>query len=126
MAAGASSISDAELDVLKVLWKRGPSTVRDVNDALKRRKRRWAYNTVATLLGRLRDKGFVESDKQGVALVFRAKVSRDKLLRNRLSELADRVCDGTAGPLMHALIEGRKLTSDEIDDLRQLIDELDQ
>ena len=126
MSDGASTVSDSELDVLKVLWKHGPATVRDVNNELRRRKRRWAYNTVATLLARLRDKGFVESEKQGVALVFRAVVSRDKLLRRRLAELADRVCDGTAGPLMHALIEGRKLTADEIVDLRRMIDELDQ
>ncbi len=79
MSVGPSSISESELDVLKVLWKRGPSMVREVNAELNKRKRRWAYNTVATLLARLREKGYVESEKSGVALVFKAIVSRDKL-----------------------------------------------
>ena len=111
--------------MLKVLWKEGPATVREVNLQLRRHKRRWAYTTVATLLGRLRDKGYVESEKSGVAHVFRAVVSRDKLLQHRLAELTDRVCDGTASPLVHALMQGQKFSAEEIATLRQLIDELD-
>src|SRR5437763_2125943 len=95
--------SDAELDVLKVLWERGPGTVREVEAILRRRKRKWAYNTVLTLLTRLRDKGYVASDrgdremgKGAQAYIFRATVSRDQLLRRRLADLADNVCDGTA------------------------------
>ena len=125
MAAPSPSISDAELDVLKELWKSGPSTVKAVHAALRRRRRRWAYNTVATLLARLRDKDVVESERgDGTALVFRAVVSRDKLLRSRLAELADRVCDGTASPLVHALIHGRKFSPEEIESLRRMIDDL--
>jgi BlaI family transcriptional regulator, penicillinase repressor len=126
VAAPSPSISDAELDVLKELWKSGPSTVKAVHARLRHRKRRWAYNTVATLLTRLRDKGVVESERgHGAALVFRAVVSRDKLLQSRLAELADRVCDGTASPLVHALIQGRKFSPEEIASLRRMVDELE-
>ena len=125
VGSSPSSISNAELDVLKVLWKHGPATVREVNSKLRKRKRRWAYTTVATLLSRLREKGFVASKKTGPAHLFRAVVSRDKLLRRRLSELAERVCDGTAGPLVHALVQGRKFSAEEIEELRKLIDELE-
>ena len=52
MAPSAPSISDAELDVLKVLWDAGPGTVRDIEAQLRKRKRRWAYNTILTLLTR--------------------------------------------------------------------------
>jgi len=87
--------SDAELEVLKVLWQSGPGTVREVEARLRRRRRRWAYNTILTLLSRLREKGFVASDKSDAAAhVFRATVTRDKLLVNGLSELADRVYGG--------------------------------
>jgi predicted transcriptional regulator len=55
--ARRSPVSDAELEVLKVLWEGGAATVRDVAAALRRRRRRLAYNTVLTLLSRLRDKG---------------------------------------------------------------------
>lgn len=130
MGSSVPPVSDAELDVLKVLWERGPGTVRDVEAHLRRRKRRWAYTTVLTLLSRLRDKGYVASDKPdrggGAALVFRAAVSRDQLLRNGLTELADRICDGTASPLVHALVEGQRLSPDEIARLRRMLDEIEQ
>ena len=131
MGANSPNISDAELDVLKVLWALGPATVRDVEVRLRTRRRRWAYTTVLTLLSRLRDKGFVASDKPtggestGTALIFRATASRDQLLRDGLTDLADRICDGTASPLVHALVQGRKLTRNDIADLRKLLDDLE-
>jgi BlaI family penicillinase repressor len=124
-------ISDAELDVLKTLWEHGPGTVREVEARLHRRRRRWAYTTVLTLLSRLRDKGHVASDKPaadkgGSALTFRPTVTRDQLLRDGLTDLADRMCDGTASPLVHALVQGKALTPADIADLRKLLDELDR
>jgi predicted transcriptional regulator len=118
------SISDAELEVLKVLWTEGPSTVREVHAGLGGRHRRWAYNTVLTLLSRLREKGVVASEKNGVALEFRAIVSREQLLRSRLTELVNQVCDGTTGPLVHALVQGRRFSPDELRSFRQLLDQL--
>ena len=119
--------SDAELDVLKVLWEHGPGTVREVEARLRRKRRRWAYTTILTLLSRLRDKGYVaaDKDKAGPALVFRAAVTRERLLRDGLSDLADRVCDGTASPLVHALVQGRRLSPEDIADLRKLLNELE-
>jgi predicted transcriptional regulator len=122
--AQSRPISDAELEVLKVLWKHGPSTVRDVHERFSRRKPKRAYTTVLTLLTRLREKGFVASEKSGVALEFRAVVSREQLLRRRLGELADQICDGTAGPLVHALVEARRFSPEEIEEFRLLIDKL--
>ena len=125
MAARRPPISETELDVLKVLWEHGPATVRQVNAVLRRRGRRYAYTTVLTLLQRLEAKGHVRSDKGGVAHVFSAAVSRDGLLRHRLNELADELCDGTATPLVQALVEGSRLTPDDIEQLRRLLDQLD-
>jgi BlaI family transcriptional regulator, penicillinase repressor len=125
----APPVSDAELDVLKVLWAHGPATVREVEARLRRRRKRWAYNTILTLLSRLREKGYVAGDRPeqgGTAHVFRAAISRDELLRNGLTDLADRVCDGTASPLVHALVQGRRLSPDDIAELRRLLDELER
>lgn len=122
------NVSDAELDVLKVLWELGPCTVRDVEARLKRRKRRWAYTTLLTLLTRLRDKGCVASektDKAGAAHLFRSAVSREQLLRSGLAGLADRMCDGTASPLVHALVQGQRFSPEEISYFRKLLDELE-
>src|SRR5687768_15704160 len=105
MGDSTPSISEAELAVLKELWNQGAGSVRQIRDRLPGRKRSWAYNTVLTLLSRLRDKGYAASEKHGQAHVFRAAVSRDELLQLRLSQLAEQVCDGTASPLVHALVQ---------------------
>ena len=122
--AHRAPVSDAELEVLKVLWSVGPATVRDVAAALKKQRRRLAYNTVLTLLTRLRDKGYVEADTTGTAHQFTAVVTREDLLGSSLSALADRICDGTASPLVHALVRGQHLSRQELADLRKLLDDL--
>ena len=119
------SVSDAELEVLKVLWAGGPATVRDVAKTLRGQRRRLAYNTVLTLLSRLRDKGFVEADRRDTAHVFRASVTRDELVGSSLSALADRVCDGTASPLLLALVRDPRLSSADIAHLRKMLDDLE-
>jgi BlaI family penicillinase repressor len=119
-----SPVSDAELEVLKVLWETRAATVRDAVAALKRRRRRLAYNTVLTLLTRLREKGYVEADRREAAHVFRPLVSRDELIGFSLARLADRVCDGTASPLVHALVRSQHFSADEIAHFRKLLDGL--
>jgi BlaI family transcriptional regulator, penicillinase repressor len=117
-------VSDAELEVLKELWASGPATVRDVAAALRKRRRRLAYNTVLTLLSRLREKGYVAADRRDTAHLFRAVVTRDDLLGTSLAALAERVCDGTASPLVLALVRGQRFSADEIAHFRKLLDEL--
>lgn len=119
-----SPVSDAELEVLKVLWATAPVTVRDVVEALGRRRRRLAYNTVLTLLSRLREKGYVTADRRETAHLFCPLVSRDQLLGSTLTALADRLCDGTSSPLVQALVREQRLSAEEIADLRKLLDEL--
>ena len=118
-------ISDTELEVLKALWSGGPGTARDVERRLPTRKPRWAYNTLLTLLSRLREKGYATADRQGTALLFRPNVTREQLLRSGLTRLVDRVCDGTASPLVHALVRESRLSARDIADLRKLLDELE-
>jgi predicted transcriptional regulator len=120
------SISATELAILKVLWERGPGTVREINRVLRGQGRRWAYTTVLTLLQRLEAKGYVASDKAGVAHVFRAMVSRDRLLRQRLRDLANQLCEGTPGPLVLALVEGHRFSETEIEQFRRLLDQLEE
>jgi predicted transcriptional regulator len=123
--AHPSSIGENELDLLKALWDHGPGTVREINTYLQQQGRRWAYTTVLTMLQRLEAKGYVTSDKSGVAHVFRPGVTRDKLLRQRLEDLANQLCEGTATPLVLALVEGQRFTPQEINQFRQLLDQLE-
>lgn len=122
-AVPAPPVSNTELDVLKVLWERGPSTVREVQDHLDGRGLRWAYTTVQTLLHRLRAKSCVTSTKAGIALVFRAEISREGLVRGRLLQLADQLTDGLTSPLVHALVKERGLSPGEIEEFRRLVEE---
>lgn len=125
MAPKVPTVSETELDVLKVLWELGSGTVRQINDALRRRQRRWAYTTVLTLLRRLQVKGYVASDKSELAHVFRPAVSRESLLRQRLSHLADDLCEGTPTPLVHALVQNHRFSREEIEGFRRLLNELE-
>ena len=125
MSGRQPPLSETELEVLKALWERGAGTVRELNELLGERGRRWAYTTVLTLLVRLEGKGYVSSDKRGLAHVFRPIVSRDKLLRQRLTHLAEDLCDGTATPLVQALVAGRRFSPREIEQFRHLLDELE-
>ena len=118
------NVSEAETEVLKVLWEFGPATVREINVRLARRKRKWAYNTVLTLLSRLREKGYVGADRRDTAHTFRAIVTRDALLGSSLTALADNLCDGTTSPLVYALVRGRKFSTEEIAHFRKLLDDL--
>lgn len=115
----------AELEVLKVLWEQGAVTVRDVLVHLHQQGRRLAYTTVQTLLSRLEQKRFVTSNKSGLAFVYKARVSRDRVIRSRLNTLLEQLYDGAAGPLVLQLIESDRLTAEEITQLQQLIERLD-
>ena len=118
-------VSDAELEVLKVLWSTGPATVRDVAAALRKQRRRLAYNTVLTLLSRLREKGYVAADRRDTAHQFRAVVTREALLGSSLAALADLVCDGTSSPLVLALVRDQQFSAEEIAHFRKLLDTLE-
>ena len=113
------------MGVLKALWNEGPATVRKVLEHLHRRGRRVAYTTVQTLLTRLEQKRYVTSNKSGLAYVYRARVTRERVTRSRLRTLLAQLYDGAAGPLVLQLIRTEPLTADEIEELQQLIDDLD-
>lgn len=120
-----SSVSESEREVLKVLWDAGDITVREIRERLAETGHDWAHTTVNTLLTRLEQKGCVSCDRSGFAHVFSAAVSRDDLMQQRLSSLADDYCDGTRVPLMLALVDGQKFSADEIQQFRELVDRLD-
>ena len=116
----SESISDTELQVMEVLWSAGPGTVRQINDSLPK----WAYTTVQTLLTRLERKGYVSCDRTGFAHRFSATVSRDGLLRRKLSDLIEQLANGAAAPLVLALVEEHKFSEEELDQLQKLVNRL--
>lgn len=125
MSPEGQPISEAERDVLKTLWELEAGTVRRIRESLKGRGRTWAPTTVNTLLRRLEAKGLVERQASGFAHVFRPRISREEVVKQRLAALADEYCDEGSFPLVLALVESQPFTEDEIEAFRQLIDRLE-
>jgi BlaI family penicillinase repressor len=110
--------TDRELDIMKVLWARGASTVAQVRDALEEDL---AYTTVLTMLRTLEAKGHVDHDEEGKAHRYRATVSEATARRSALSKVVDRVFGGSAELLLTHLVKDRKLSDDELARLRALL-----
>jgi BlaI family penicillinase repressor len=125
MATSRPPLSEAELRVMKVLWEHGPGTVRQLSEVLNRKGRRWAYTTVLTLLQRLQAKGFATSDASSSAHVFHAATSRDELIRLQLKNVADQLCGGAPAPLLLALVESQRFSTDDLARFRGLLDQLE-
>lgn len=126
MARTRTDVPDAELAVLKVLWDRGKATIREITDVLYPEGSASHYATVQKLLERLRDRKLVARNADGRAHVFSAKVERDELIRRRLRDAADKLCEGSMTPLLTQLVKGRQLDAAELSELRKLVDELDR
>jgi predicted transcriptional regulator len=118
-------LSEAEREVLKLLWEHGPGTVREVHELVGQQGQEWTRSTVITLLQRLEKKGYVDSDKSQHAFVFRAVVSREEVMRARMQDLAGELCDGEALPLVLAFAERHRFSPEELARFRKMIDDLE-
>jgi predicted transcriptional regulator len=119
-------VSDAELAVLQTIWDRGPSTIRQVTDAIYPDGTDASYASVQVFLGRLETKGHVRRDRTGHAHVFHAVTGREALVGQRLRVMAEQLCGGLMGPLLTHLLRAETLSEKERQELRQLMDELDR
>jgi BlaI family penicillinase repressor len=118
-------MSDAEREVLKILWTHGGKTVREVLDLLAEQGLRWSRSTVITLLQRLEKKGYVDSDRSQFAFVFRPLVSREEVMHARMADLAGELCDGDTLPLVLAFAERHRFSPAELARFREMIDKLE-
>jgi predicted transcriptional regulator len=125
MAWIPQDITPTELALLRVLWNRGDSTIRDLTDTLYDEGTHSQYATVQSLLDRLEKKDCVARRRQGRVNVFRATVSRGELVGRRLREVADNLCDGSLAPLLSHLVDKVELSQDELATLQHLVDRLD-
>lgn len=124
MAKDSPLPTDAELEILRVLWDRGPSTVREVLDALEDERSR-TYTTLLKLLQIMHEKGIVARDESGRSHVYRATQEREPTQRALLRDLADRAFAGSAGKLVVRALSSRRATAEELAEVRRLLDELE-
>jgi BlaI family penicillinase repressor len=112
----------SELEILQVLWTRGPSTVREVHEALHEKKD-LGYTTVLKLLQIMTTKGIVRRNEDQRAHVYEACQPAEKTKRQFAGDMLQRVFDGSASQLMLHALEGRHTSKKELEELRRLLDE---
>jgi predicted transcriptional regulator len=112
----------SELEILRVLWERGPSTVRNVHAALNEKKPT-GYTTVLKLLQIMAVKGSVRRNEEQRAHVYEACQPADKTKSQLAGDVLQRVFQGSASQLMVHALAGRRTSQQEIEELRRLLDE---
>jgi predicted transcriptional regulator len=123
---GPPKPTDAELQILRVLWGRGASTVREVQQELNATKPT-GYTTVLKTLQIMTEKGLVRRNEKERAHVYEAQFAQHLTQRQMVSDLLNRVFDGSASNLLlHALASKKAASRDELAQIRQILDELER
>ena len=112
----------AELQVLEVIWERGPSPVRDVMNALHKRRPR-AYTTVMSLMDIMHGKGYLKRRQQGQAYLYQAKVTEKATRSKMLKDVLNRVFEGSANLLVVHLLEQAKPSEEELEEIHKTVSE---
>jgi predicted transcriptional regulator len=116
--------TDAELGILRVLWDRGASTVRDVHKTLGG-DRSAGYTSVLKIMQIMLDKGLVTRDEDSRSHVYRAAAPREQTQRQIVGDLLERVFGGSARALVLQALSGRRTSPEDLAQIRKLLDELE-
>ncbi|HEX8410347.1 MAG TPA: BlaI/MecI/CopY family transcriptional regulator [Thermoanaerobaculia bacterium] len=111
-------ITDAEWDVMNVLWEQSPRTAMEVAEALQRHPK-----TVKTLLGRLARKGVLRYREEGNRYLYSAAIPRQRYVRDESASFIERVFGGETTPALLHFVRSSRLSREEIDELRRILDE---
>ncbi len=126
MAKGSAQKPTAsELAILRVLWERGPSTVRDVMEVLTGEKE-MGYTTVLKFLQIMHEKKLVLRDESGRTHVYAAAMPADKMQRRLVGDLLDKVFSGSVSRLVMHALGARRTSAVELQEIRQMLDEMEQ
>ena len=117
--------TDAELAILRVLWRRGPSTVRDVTEALED-ERGTGYTTALKLLQIMTEKGLVRRDDSARSHVYEASVPPEATQRQLVRDLLDKAFGGSAQKLVMQALAAKRATRGELADIRRLLDDYEK
>jgi predicted transcriptional regulator len=110
--------TDAELAILRVLWSRGPSTVRQVAAAMDREA---GYTTVLKLLQIMAEKGLVTRDESARTHIYAAAYTEDQTQQQLVKDLVERAFDGSSAKLVLQALASQKATPEELDEIRKLL-----
>jgi BlaI family transcriptional regulator, penicillinase repressor len=119
-----SRLTDAELGILRVLWRRGPSTVRQVCETLGQ-ERDVGYTTVLKLMQIMTEKGLVERDESERTHVYQARLTQEQTQQQLVGDLLEKAFSGSASQLVMQALAARPASADELARIRRLLDELE-
>jgi predicted transcriptional regulator len=122
MRRPAATLTEQELEIMKIVWQREQSTVRDVYEALLER-RKVAYTTVMTMMKILEQKGYLKKKQDDRAYVYRPAQPQQQVIRGMVRDFLGRVFNGSAEPLLVHLVEDRKLSREDLAELARLLEE---
>lgn len=122
---GSSQPTAVELEILRILWELGPSPVREIHARLNEAKGT-NYSTTVKMLSVMLTKGLVKRDEEATPHVYRAAMSRERAAKKLLTELIDKVYDGSAMSLVLQALSGSRASKEEIAEARRLLDALDE
>ena len=117
--------TDAELEILKVLWRRGPCTVREVFETLGETKQT-GYTTVLKFMQIMAEKGLVRRDETARAHLYEAALAEEETQRQLIGDLLQRAFDGSAKKLVLQALSSERASSAELDEIRRMLDELER
>ncbi|MDB5345044.1 MAG: beta-lactamase repressor protein [Schlesneria sp.] len=121
---GSSQPTAVELEILRILWELGPSPVRTVHARLTEVKGT-NYSTTVKMLSVMLIKGLVKRDEDATPQIYRAALTRERAAKKFLSELIEKVYDGSAMSLVLQALSSGKASQEEIEEARKLLDEME-
>ena len=117
--------TDSELEILQILWEDGPSTVRHVFQMIGQR-RRTGYTTVLKLMQIMAEKNLVVRDESNRSHIYTARYQQEQTQRQLLTDLIGRAFGGSANNLVMQALRAKEISSDEIQQIRSLLDDLEE
>ena len=120
-----SEPTKSELEILQLLWQFGPSTVRQVNDKLNQEKRAVQYTSTLKLMQIMAEKEMLVADKSSMKHVYSAAIEEKKTKGFLLNKFVDAIYNGSSSNLMMQLLGNKKTSQHEIDEIRKLLDQLE-
>ena len=115
-------LTSQELEIMKVVWRSGASTVRGVYETLLEH-RKIAYTTVMTMMNILEQKGYLKKSQKDRAFTYQATRPQQQVIRGMVREFVDRVFNGSAEPLLLHLLEDRRVSDQDFDEIRRMLRE---
>lgn len=117
--------TEAELAILRILWARGVSTVREIHDSIPP-SRKVGYTTVLKTLQIMTEKGLVLRDEKQRSHIYRSSVNEEQTQRQMIGDLLDRAFGGSSRKLVMSALSAKKASPEELKQIRQLLDEMEQ